>query len=211
MARNYAFIPGFGAIEETGTFQAQIPGGPYVNETITSGGISGTSALSFGAGATDLNGTGTLAGSSTPTFGAGATDLNGTGALAGSSPVAFTDTGTLGGTGTLAGTSSPTFTNTATLLGTGALAGTSLPTFTNTATLGTPPAEAEQEGFRWRADDGSESTANWRQTQDVDDTATVGDRRRLRVIINASSGDPVAATYQLEYRRSTVSTWNKVK
>jgi hypothetical protein len=42
----------------------------------------------------------------------------------------------------------------------------------------------EQEGFRFRNDDGSESTATWKQNQDVNATIAVDQNFRLRFLIN---------------------------
>jgi hypothetical protein len=60
----------------------------------------------------------------------------------------------------------------------------------------------EQEGYRWRNDDGSESAATWRQSQDVADTAAREETVRLRTLLNAT-GDPAAGTYQVEVKKST--------
>lgn len=68
--------------------------------------------------------------------------------------------------------------------------------------------DAEQEGFRWRADDGSESGATWFATQDTDINRGQNLNTRLRILVNASS---TAATtteqYRLEYKLSTDSSW----
>jgi hypothetical protein len=66
----------------------------------------------------------------------------------------------------------------------------------------------EQEGYRWRADDGSESGATWEAAQDT--TATFNTPKRLRVLINGV-GDNGAETFQLEWKKSTDSTWRKVR
>lgn len=62
----------------------------------------------------------------------------------------------------------------------------------------------EQEGFRFRNDDGSETTATWAAVQDTNISAASGTRRRLRVLLNAT-GDPAAGQYQLEVKKSTDS------
>lgn len=87
-------------------------------------------------------------------------------------------------------------------------------------------AVLEQEGFRWREDDGDESGASWREAQDTDtsiplesdysgwsaggDWSGGGDweapvteptRLRLRILINAD-GDPPTGTATLQYKRS---------
>lgn len=48
---------------------------------------------------------------------------------------------------------------------------------------GGPVATFEQEGYRWRNDDGSETTATWAAAQDSDLTAALGTNVRLRTII----------------------------
>jgi hypothetical protein len=67
----------------------------------------------------------------------------------------------------------------------------------------------EQEGFRWRNDDGTETTATWRQLQDVDDSVYQGSNIRLRVLLNAS-GDPAPENYKLQYRKTSGGAWRDV-
>lgn len=59
----------------------------------------------------------------------------------------------------------------------------------------------EQEGFRFRNDDGNEANATWRQNQDVDDTAGIAQNVRLRILTDAT-GDPGAEAATLQYKRS---------
>lgn len=59
----------------------------------------------------------------------------------------------------------------------------------------------EQEGFRWRNDDGDEDGATWRAAQDTDITAAANTPLRLRVLTDAS-GDPGSAAATLQYKRS---------
>lgn len=62
----------------------------------------------------------------------------------------------------------------------------------------------QQEGFRFRNDDGSETTATWKATQDSNITSEAESGLRLRTLINSTGAtDPDAAQYQLEYKRST--------
>lgn len=58
----------------------------------------------------------------------------------------------------------------------------------------------EQEGFRWRNDDGSEAAATWRQAQDVNDTIAKNTNIRLRTLVNVS-GDPATQQATKQYRR----------
>jgi hypothetical protein len=67
----------------------------------------------------------------------------------------------------------------------------------------------EQEGFRFRNDDGSESAATWKDSQDTNVNSAPGDIVRLRTIIN-SKGDVASKQFQLEFKKSTDSVWNKV-
>lgn len=59
----------------------------------------------------------------------------------------------------------------------------------------------DQEGFRWRNDDGTEITATWRQAQDVNDSVNKANRIRLRVLLDADN-DPDSESFQVEYRES---------
>lgn len=61
-------------------------------------------------------------------------------------------------------------------------------------------ATRDLEGYRWRNDDGSETSATWAAAQDTGVTAATGAPRRLRTIINAT-GDPASTQYRLQYRR----------
>ena len=67
----------------------------------------------------------------------------------------------------------------------------------------------EQEGFRFRNDDGTETSATWRQAQDVNDSITKQTNFRLRALVNAT-GDPATAQYQLEFRKKGTSVYKKV-
>ena len=70
-------------------------------------------------------------------------------------------------------------------------------------------ATLEQEGFRFRKDDGDETTATWDAAQDANIQAPAGTTKRLRFIVNAT-GDPDATQYQLEGKLSTDSAWTKI-
>ena len=69
----------------------------------------------------------------------------------------------------------------------------------------------EQEGFRWRNDDGSESAATWRQLQDVDDTVGKEANIRLRTLVD-NSGNPGSVQATLQYKRDdeAASEWRDV-
>jgi hypothetical protein len=74
-------------------------------------------------------------------------------------------------------------------------------------------ATIEQEGFRFRNDDGSESAATWKDSQDVNITLAANTSTRLRAILNAT-GDPASIGAQLEYRYKpsggAFGSWTKV-
>lgn len=70
-------------------------------------------------------------------------------------------------------------------------------------------ATTEQEGFRWRDDDGDEDGATWLASQDTDISRQADTNTRLRTLLN-TTGDAGAATYQLEYKKDSESTYKKV-
>lgn len=67
-----------------------------------------------------------------------------------------------------------------------------------------------QEGFRFRNDDGSETTATWIEDQDVEITAEANTNIRLRVLVD-TSGDTPDTTYQLESSPNEDETWGIVQ
>jgi len=70
---------------------------------------------------------------------------------------------------------------------------------------------SEQEGFRWRNDDGTEITATWRQAQDVDEDVAKEKNIRLRVLID-STGNLTTQQATLQYKRDdeAASEWRDV-
>ena len=58
-----------------------------------------------------------------------------------------------------------------------------------------------QEGFRWRNDDGTEITATWRQLQDIKDSVDKGDIVRARFLIDAL-GDQPSSAFQVDYKET---------
>lgn len=58
----------------------------------------------------------------------------------------------------------------------------------------------EQEGFRFRKDDGSESTATWHAAQDTNVTLPNQTTTRLRILANATD-DPASTAFTLQYRK----------
>lgn len=76
---------------------------------------------------------------------------------------------------------------------------------------GTPTASSEQEGYRFRNDDGSEITATWAENQDTAHTMGKTGNKRLRVLGNMT-GDPAAEAAELQYKETSdgVAEWRKV-
>ncbi len=64
----------------------------------------------------------------------------------------------------------------------------------------------QQEGFRFRADDGSETTATWLAPQDTNIIQEIETPTRLRVLLN-STNDRGSEQYRLEYREVGSPTW----
>jgi len=74
-------------------------------------------------------------------------------------------------------------------------------------------ATIEQEGFRFRNDDGDEDGATWKANQDVNITLAADTAARIRMLLNAT-GDPDSIGAQLEYRYKpsggAFGSWTKV-
>lgn len=70
-------------------------------------------------------------------------------------------------------------------------------------------ATLTQEGFRWRNDDGSESTATWADTQDTDITLAPETPVRIRILVDAS-GAPNSSQFRLEYKLTSDSNWSVI-
>jgi hypothetical protein len=60
--------------------------------------------------------------------------------------------------------------------------------------------QLDQEGFRWRNDDGDEDAATWRELQDVQASIAKNTNVRLRAIVNAT-GNPSSLGFKLKYRK----------
>ena len=67
----------------------------------------------------------------------------------------------------------------------------------------------EQEGFRFRSDNGSETAATWLAVQDVNITQPKTTNTRLRMILNSTNDRP-SESYQLEYRQVGGTTWTPI-
>ena len=68
------------------------------------------------------------------------------------------------------------------------------------------PLVTTQEGFRWRNDDGSQTTATWIAAQDTNIPLATEQAAQLRVLIDPSH-PPLPARPTLHYKKSTDSTW----
>lgn len=71
----------------------------------------------------------------------------------------------------------------------------------------------DQEGFRWRNDDGDEDAATWKANQDTNGVSVALDTNvRLRIIVDVSdSNGPASADfYRLEARQLTGGDWFEV-
>ena len=71
-----------------------------------------------------------------------------------------------------------------------------------------------QEGFRFRNDDGDEDEATWKANQDVSINLSAGSISRIRFLID-SVGDISGKQFQLEYRYKpnggAFGAWSKVE
>lgn len=67
-------------------------------------------------------------------------------------------------------------------------------------------ATTEEEGFRARNDDGSETTASFAAAQDTNFTFPIDTNLRLRMLLNATN-DPASTAYKLEYKLNADSTY----
>lgn len=83
------------------------------------------------------------------------------------------------------------------------------PSTSNTAKLTIVYTDAitlEQEGFRFRNDDGNETTATWDGSQDTDITQPQNTTRRIRFILN-TSGNANAILPKLEGKPANAANW----
>lgn len=71
------------------------------------------------------------------------------------------------------------------------------------------PVSLDQSHFRFRNDDGSETTATWAAAEDTPISLAKNTPVRLRVEIGATN-DPASAAYKLQYRKVGDSTWRDI-
>lgn len=67
----------------------------------------------------------------------------------------------------------------------------------------------DQKRFRWRNDDGSETTATWAAAEDADISVAALTPKRLRMQV-AATGDPAAKAFKLQYRKVGDLTWRDI-
>lgn len=70
-------------------------------------------------------------------------------------------------------------------------------------------AALTQSRFRFRNDDGSETTATWAAAEDADISVAALTAKRLRVQV-AATGDPSAKSFKLQYRKVGDGTWRDI-
>lgn len=67
----------------------------------------------------------------------------------------------------------------------------------------------EQEGFKWRYDNGTEITSPWIEAQDINVVAPLSTNIRLRNLINSTANQPTTQ-FELQYKKSTDTLYTKV-
>lgn len=65
----------------------------------------------------------------------------------------------------------------------------------------------EQEGFRFRKDDGDETTATWLGDQDANVNILRNTNYRVRFVVNALSGDAPSTQFKLQYKKTSDEVW----
>jgi hypothetical protein len=73
-----------------------------------------------------------------------------------------------------------------------------------------PSAILTQVSYRWRNDDGSETSATWITTEQTDITKPINTNIRIRLLLD-TNGDPASNQYQVDYQKVGDSVWHKVK
>lgn len=80
---------------------------------------------------------------------------------------------------------------------------------TGTFTTAAATPTLDQSHFRFRNDDGSETTATWAAAEDTNVTIAALTPTRLRVEI-AATNNPASKAYKLQYRKVGDSTWRDI-
>lgn len=73
----------------------------------------------------------------------------------------------------------------------------------------TPSSTTDQLKFRFRNDDGSETTASWKAAENAHITSPLLSNVRLRLMLN-TSGDLASTAFELWYKKSTDGSYSKV-
>lgn len=71
--------------------------------------------------------------------------------------------------------------------------------------------EYEQEGFRFRNDDGSETAATWAAAQDTNISAAAGIKRLRMLTDEKNVGNPPATRLKMQYRKVGDDGWRDLK
>jgi len=83
------------------------------------------------------------------------------------------------------------------------------PSISPSASPSVPPAQLEQEGYRWRNDNGNETTATWIASQDTNVSIHKEENIRIRFIINATD-DVASKQFNLQYKLASTEFWTNV-
>lgn len=81
----------------------------------------------------------------------------------------------------------------------------------NLATFKATTLAVEQEGYRFRNDDGSESSATWIAAQDTPITAPKATNTRLRILTDTNNVDSPTRRLKLQYRKVGDDGWRDLK
>lgn len=142
--------------------------------------------------------------------------VGGTDVLTATNSGAVSITASDSGIATLSANESRAFSVTATIASAGSLTGAETASASITGfisgsddlTLGS--ATATQTGFRWRNDDGNETTATWRAAQNSNTSIDKNTPIRIRFLID-TTGDLSPAQFKLQYRKTGSPTWQDVE
>lgn len=80
---------------------------------------------------------------------------------------------------------------------------------TGTFTTAAATPTLDQKHFRWRNDDGSETTATWVAAEDTNVTIAATTPTRLRVEV-LTAGNPASKAFKLQYRKVGATDWKDV-
>ena len=99
----------------------------------------------------------------------------------------------------------------ATLIATRGLVATGVSLSAGTALLTAISPYLDQYAYRWALDDAVEGSATWANPEDTPITVTKGDRRRVRIGVDAT-GNPPPFGARVQYRRKDIAdSWRDVQ